>query len=128
MEVPEGKWKCPDCGGFVDLNEIVCPNCAVQTHEEKQEEDTKKTVTGGSWAAKFMKGLTAFLWIGGLLAAIGLSLDTSGYGTTFSFSAFLIYASVYFILGGMTLCASELLDNVHEMAKDIRQIRTKIEE
>lgn len=87
--------------------------------EEKDEFSAVPSRTGyDSHAEKWMKYMAYVCWIGGLIAAIALSitktlnLKTGETSSQFNFWACLGYYAVFFMAGELWFCLSELFGNI----------------
>ena len=118
-----------------------------RTQEHKEEQDRIRTemsekpvldfelrpvtVYGNSFAAKFLKAIAIICWIGGLITSIALSIyQESGYyssSTKFSFQTFITYAMIYFVVGGLCMCLSEVCENISRIASSTQEYKLKQE-
>ena len=81
----------------------------------------------GRWAqckgSIIMNVIAILTWIGGLITAIVLGSNATGWGGNFDFGTFLIAALVSAISGGVFYAIGELMTNVASIASSLSSIR-----
>lgn len=89
-------------------------------------EPAAKSAPRKSTAATFLRVIAWILWIGGFVTANLLAMDAKidRWGDThFSFGVFLETFLVFGLLGGFTMCAVELFENVQKIANALQEFK-----
>lgn len=142
MAVPANMWECPVCGDFVDKHTKICPNCdrqgrgfvkqpeafssfASRNTESKTEEKwvmQPAHTSDGSWAAKFLKVIAGIEFVGGAIASFVIANNVS---YDFDWAVFLGAGIAFAVSGCLTLCASELFENIQRIADSLQRMEIR---
>ncbi len=96
------------------------------TKKEPQEYIVRaERATGECYAGNLLEGLAWFLWIGGIIASLLLSVKRSYYETTIDWMSFFTMAIIYILSGCLCRGMSGIASDIHVISSAITSLHIK---
>ncbi len=115
--------------------EEAAPALAPMAKTIKQPEEYKiesDPPASAGYGAKYLKVLSWMIWIGGLGLAILTANVEEVFGTYYTYTETVFHWEIFFetlatyaVMGSLTMCASEMLDNINSIAWSVKKYRVR---